>query len=401
MDGAEHGAFNDGSSFWWAPSNATVVTRDTTTKRSGNASYACNSGAGNSAAYCLGPSFAGLTAPVYMRAYILTSAAPSSQVGIFGTPGTIGSPVTVAMSTSGTLQFVVNTVNQGSATAAVNDGTWHRLELSVTQSAYPTGTLTAAEFRLDGISVATFSGSLASASAGWSVGWFQAPGASKQMNVDDLVINDSAGSSQNTWPGDSSIVLLVPISDNARGSNWVGGAGGTTSLFDAVNNTPPIGVATGSGTNLSQIHNVTKDTTGNYDANMTSYTAAGIGPNDVINIVWPYWYLAGAATGDAFLLVSNPQANGGTESIWGATSTAGTFLSGWLFQSPAAQRPAPAPSVTKGTSPVMRVGKRVSSTNEMACCAMGIYVDYTPTIPRSLPPVAHAAQQKRQMTRWY
>src|SRR5262249_20714242 len=129
-----------------------------------------------------------------------------------------------------------------------------------------------------------------------------------------------------TWPGDGKIVLLKPISDNARGANWVGGAGGTTNLWDAIDNTPPVGGASAAGTNTSQTHNGTKATTGNYDVNLTSYTTSGIGACDSITLVVGLWNAGGAATGSVVSIQSNP-ALGSTSTL--STSTPGTYPTGW------------------------------------------------------------------------
>src|SRR5213079_3376565 len=80
-----------------------------------------------------------------------------------------------------------------------------------------------------------------------SFGWITNPGASKVLNIDDVAINDISGTTQTSWPGEGNIVLLKPTSDNQIGS-WTGGAGGTTNLWDAVNNTPPVGITGGSNT---------------------------------------------------------------------------------------------------------------------------------------------------------
>jgi hypothetical protein len=200
--------------------------------------------------------------------------------------------------------------------------------------------------------------------------------------MDDAAVNNTSGTDQSDYPGDGNVVPLFPVSDNARGANWTGGAGGTTNLFDAIDNTPPVG-ATFNGTNTSQIINAASDTTGNYDANLTDYLTAGIRAADTITLVQPLWALgcsSATATNMARLLVSNPQSNGGTESTQSTGSIAGTYGSAWRQPSNISHT-VYSPSVTLGTQPVIRLGKRTATTRVVGACFMGAYVEYIPAIP--------------------
>jgi hypothetical protein len=377
----------------WNVSGVTFPTRDTSVFRSGVASYKCDSAAGNTTSFVDSTVTIAVTTSYYFRAYLKTTAVPSSQIAIMGGAG-LGTSASVAYNTNGTLTLWIGSA-QGSASAAINDGTWHRIEFLVTTGAVAS-TVVAAELRVDGATAATFSGSVASLSIDFRAGWVTAPGANKIINVDDLALNDSTGADQNSWPGAGTIVLLKAISDNARGVNWVGGAGGTSNLWDAVDNTPPVGVATGSGTNTSQIHNIVKDTTGNYDANLSTYTTAGIIATDTINVVYPVWNGSGVATGNAIQLVSNPTITAGTANFSGLTP--GTYPTSWAWASQVAY----SPSVTLGTSPVIRIGKRANSTNEVAVDYMGAMVEYVPAAaakPRRLPTVTNHVVVMQAATR--
>src|SRR5205823_5625838 len=121
----------------------------------------------------------------------------------------------------------------GSVSAASATNTWYRLELSVATNA--SNIATTAALQIDGASIASGSTGSSHSLATIRLGFTAAPGASIDCHIDDIAINDSTGANQNSFPGAGSVVLLVPVSDNARGANWVAGAGGTTSLFDAVN----------------------------------------------------------------------------------------------------------------------------------------------------------------------
>lgn len=296
----------------------------------------------------------------------------------------------ILLNTDGTLSLVFNkTTVAGSASPVLANNVWYRLELM--QKLAAADVPGQAEARVDGVPFATSTAShvTITSNTSFAIGPLDTNTHTGSVTFlfDDLALNDDAGSSQTSWPGEGKIVLLVPISDNARGANWTAGAGGTSNIFGAVDNTPPTGVALGSATDASQLKNVAKDTTGNYDANMTTYSTAGIVAGNKINVVHPWWNVSGSsatAISHAMLLVSNPQGNGGTESTVSITSTAGTYPSNWKWQGVGSAQVVHDPSVTLGTSPVMRVGKRTSSTSAAMCDAMGIYVDYRTV---SFPPV--------------
>lgn len=183
-----------------------------------------------------------------------------------------------------------------------------------------------------------------------------------------------------SYIGPGRVVLLKPISDNARATLWTGGAGGTTNLWDAVNNTPPIGQQ--SETNLTQIEHAggAAGTTDAYDANMTSYRDAGIGPYDKINAVYPMiWCGEDAATGTktlSFIILSNPTTSEDYNFDVAPTSGAlGTFPTGWWAKG---NPMGSGTNINKNVSPVMRVIRPETATRVASVCFMGIYVDYTP-----------------------
>lgn len=396
-----------------------TVTYDTATFRSGAASLKCDSAAGNTAAnVIINPNLTVATGTtIYLRAYLMFSALNASTVDVevVANFGNANFGIWMAGTANGLglsqgqvyLSADNHTSIVGLASAVLNLNTWYRFEQAAMIGASTNDDYV--EFMLNGVSL----GSTTTANAGTTsfavqaqIGWGGSPGASKQIWVDDVAINDSTGSDQTSWPGSGKIVLLKPISDKATGANWVEGAGGTGSLFSAVKNTPPVGVAVGSATNTSQIKNVTKDTTGNYDANLTTYTTAGIAAGDTINVVHPIWNIAGSSTTSvthAMLLVSNPAANGGAETTAARATAAATYPSQWSWQFPAAQI-VYSPSPTLGTSPVIRVGKRTSTTSAAMADFMGAYVDYTPAVvAHSLvvgTPQRALAHRHNTMDRW-
>lgn len=366
------------------------VTRDTSVFRSGVASWKFNTGASNLVADAISSVAAFVDGNSYfLRGYFNTSAAPGSASCILGIG--VSSPTTgifARLRTDGKLELIANNAVQGSAsTGTITDGTWHRVELKAVATA--TTTWTAAELLLDGVSVATWSGSV---SRGTNIGWgyglrnAEQPGANSIINVDDIAINDSTGAANTGYPGSGKVVLLKPTADSAVGTGWTNDNAASTGLFASVNSTPPVGIAdTTSGGGGHQIRNATSNANVNYDATMTTYSAAGIAAIDTINAVIPWVFTAAPVTTGAKQgtvgVVSNPaisnvalSATGTAGAFWSGFA-AGTFGGGWKSSQGTVSN---APSVTIGTAPVMRITQVTSSTRIAMCCFMGMYVDYTP-----------------------
>ncbi len=362
-----------------------TLTRDTVVFRSGLASFKYDTTGSNLAVSTTAPTPTftdGVT--YYFRAYVRTTATGTTSIIGFGTTGT--SPIQVRLTAGGALALFVSSVQVGSASAAINDGNFHLVEVRAVASG---GNWTAEELMVDGISVAV-GATVAARTNGLVWGWVAAPGASLVLNVDDVALNDSTGTVNNGWCGPGKVIMLLPISDNARSAGWVGGAGGTTNLFDAVNNTPPTGVAD-TGTNASQIRNATAEANGSYDANMTSYATAGMGILDCVVAVSPVIATAAPVTTSSKQgtvgVVSNPTITNialgptGTSGAFWAGATAGTYGAGWKWSLGTMTQ---YPTVTIATSPVMRCTQVTSSTRIADVCFMGMYVDYVPDAGRGI-----------------
>lgn len=365
-------------------------TRDTSVFRSGAASFLFSSTGANVWSQTLTSG-----ATYYARVYVRTGSTPSAASVIMALTQFGGLQVdpTVRIKTDGTIELLVNSAVSGSASAsAINDSTWHRVEL---MGALTTTNWSSAELRLDGATVATWSGSVANSGA-FGLSIEIEPGSSVTMNADDIALNSNAGGSQNTWPGSGKVVLLKPISDNARGTGWVNDANAASGFFDATDNTPPNGIAdTTSSTGLHQIRNGTSNANSSVDLNLTSYTTAGIVAADTINVLDPIANTAapvstsakqgtlGVASNPAIANISLAASPGTSGAFWGGTA-AGTYGSGWGKWSHGTITYAP--SVTLGTSPVIRVTQVTSSTRIAMVDFLGMYVDYTPAVVTTFVP---------------
>jgi hypothetical protein len=322
----------------------------------------------------------------YYRIYILTTDTVSANSIILAPDATTGSNFNITMKTDGTVQLVLGNVLQGSASAALNDGLWHRIEIKAVDN----GTQwTAGELRVDGVTIHSFTGATQTlGSRGFFAGFVLATsGTNKFIYVDDVAMNDSTGSVNNDWCGPGKVVLLRPISDNARGTGWTTDSAGTTNFFNCEDNTPPAGIAdTVGGAGTSQIRNATANANSDVDLDMTSYSTAGISTSDMVRAVTPIISTAApvvtAAKQGEVGVVSNPTitnlalSSTGTAGAFWQGVAGGTFPTGWKWSFGTISEN---PAVTVGTSPVMRVRQVTSSTRIAVVDFMGMYVDYTPS----------------------
>lgn len=318
-----------------------------------------------------------------VRLYLQVVTLPSANAYICtgGTPSG-GFNEKLQLNTDGTLSLVTDTtptptVRATSSNALTVDGLWHRIEFDC---GYSGGT--GMRVFVDGVQWASdLSDVNVLAITAGSVGLWRI-NLTGRVYIDDVVWDDSTLGG--ALSSDYKIILLDPVSDNARGASWFGGAGGTTNLFDALNNRPPIGTAAASETNLTQIKNAAKDSTGNYDANCEDYLTGGVGASDTVDAVMAIGCQGYEATGTqltgAIVIVSNP--SGQTEFVFdfgdNGAGTVDAFPNpfGWFFT---AGPVTASPTVTLGTQPVVRGGRRTATkTNACDFCLLGIYVQYTP-----------------------
>ena len=347
----------------------TGATIDTTTVRSGTYALkiALTSG---TAGYFL--SQHNLSNGRYTRFYLRVTALPSSTARkLFG--NTTG--IHLRLNPAGTLALYNNTTLIGTTTTALTDTTkWYRIEIRLADgTSVPT-------VLIDGNTEITAS----------PASWTMAPlhiGANDTVAdtytayFDDLT-EDDAG-----FPGDGKVVLLLPESDNTR-TNWTAGAGATTSLFAAVDNLPPAGVASASETNTSNIESASSTGTATYIAAMSTYSSKGIAAGDTVNAI-DIMILHGEdiATGTkngTFELTSNPVV-GSTAFAFGNDAGAHGAYNASTGIWPFAETFQNAPTVTVGNAPLFKVVKTDTTTRVACICFMGIYVDYTPAVVDPYP----------------
>ena len=233
--------------------------------------------------------------------------------------------------------------------------------------------------RVDGTQFATFTGALTT-SLSTAVAMGLHIGAGITAHFTDWALNDDQGSNNNSWPGDGRVKLLVPVSDDTGNSTisadaWRAGNTGTTNLFAAVDNTPPVGVAS-AGSTTSQIVCDTPSTARNYVAVTAAYDTA-MAAGDTIQAVQGVIahgesVTTGTKTGTCDLF-ANPAGSVSASFNYGNDAGgAGTYPTLWtVTRAPLVEAPTP----TRSSGASIRVTANTNTRN-VDVCFMGVYVDY-------------------------
>lgn len=347
-------------------------TIDTSVFRSGAASYLTNS-SGEAWAYMFSAS--NLTQELYARVYVRCTDLPSAEARLFGFLATGGqSQVSIRMNTDGTLELWndEDLAQIGLASSALDLNQWYRLEIKVDST---TLSATTAEARLDGVS---FASGTANLSLGFGRVTVVTGATSFIVYSDDMAVNNTSGSFQNSWPGEGEIIHLRP---NANGDNsdWTGTAGSNYENIDEI--TPDDATTIISSNTLDQITDV------NLDA-----TPAEVAADDTINVVQVgVRFNTNDATGvdPTFVLRIKASAGGTVEESSTITASSTTFGTNapadpriyalTLYDLPGASTTA----WTKAELDTAQIGVRetLTETHAVQVTTMWLLVEHTPYIP--------------------
>lgn len=165
----------------------------------------------------------------FVRAYLYIASMPTADEGILVVQSSGGNVVYITLTTTGTLKLFSQTdVQIGSSSGALNTNTWYRVEIGydpVTPNAF--GVLNGTAFA---------SGNPGTRKAWSKIRWGAIIGSTTMdLYWDDLAINDSTGSFQNSYPGEGSIVHMRPIAAG-ESTAWTADSG---SNFARVNEVTP------------------------------------------------------------------------------------------------------------------------------------------------------------------
>lgn len=313
--------------------------------------------------------------PVRMAFRIRVTARPATTARLIcGTTG--ASRLNVVLNAAGTLSLRNNTTVLGtSATALTDTARWYHVEV----------------VRIDGDNRLIIDGSTElTGLAGSTLTLYDSLGAVDTVaDTYTAYFDDLLTDSANTAIGLARIVCLRPTADSQIGS-WTGGVGGTSNLFDAIDNHPPVGTASETDTTQIETVDATGDnSTDEYRASLQSYTAAGVS-GTVVNIQPIIVHGEDAALNSktgSFGLFSNPASGAaGTWTFGDDLGALGTYPSNWATKRGTVFN---APSVTLGTAVEINVRKTDGFASVVSVCFLGLMVEYVP--PTAIDVAAVAA----------
>jgi hypothetical protein len=343
----------------------------------------------------------------YLRFYFQVDALPASTIQILSWINNgSGGMISIDLTSAGKLQcwdrFTGNVAQIGSdsaTTIAVN--TWYRVEIHVrvssTSGAHSTveaylyagtnGDDTLSPDTLVNSTTVNLGNTASNAPGQMGFGWNAAPGTgTKTIYFCDIGLNDDTGSNGNTsWLGVGLLWTLFAASDNSRGS-WTTGNGTASAVYDSINGggASAFGLASptsdsGATTTPSAQAKNAGGATDNGDFNLQDYTTAGLPSGEGIAAVGAVGCFGPNTTAalDSWLeMVSNPAITGKT--LTGAATAVAAFATGWKWVSLTV---ADNPSVTNGTAPVIRIGKRTAGNTLECGAAMGWFESYPSSAP--------------------
>ncbi|WP_432041414.1 hypothetical protein [Streptomyces cadmiisoli] len=273
----------------------------------------------------------------FHRFYLYIAAAPAATMDVYGIGQSGSSPHRVRLHANRTLQLYdsLAAANVGTASAALSLNTWYRIEVD-DQDAFPgPGTITG---YLDGVQFGT--GSITAINASSNSGFSRVrvgaqASSTADVFIDDIAVNDTAGSAQTGLPGPGHVVHLRPDSagDNAGFATTVGGS----SNWGRVSETTPDDATTYNATTAT-------GTTTIDDFNLGSTSAAGISGERVTLVAVGGRIGSDAATAASIVYRIKSQA-AGTVAESGSVSVA---LNNWATHKAAAPF---VPQLTSYTDP--------------------------------------------------
>ena len=210
---------------------SSLLSIDTSVKRSGAASLKAVGGANPSWVEQMIASSAG-NGPYYTRVYFRLATAPTTRTGVMYIGESGGTArATMNIETDSTLKIYANSEMIGSASAALSTGVWYRLELSYYNNTATGNTEIEGYYAVEdntSILIAKtkverrFPSTVQYVRVGATIAT-----ATFEANYDDWAINDSTGSYQTSFPGAGHVIHLNPSAAGdstqwspSTGSNW-------------------------------------------------------------------------------------------------------------------------------------------------------------------------------------
>lgn len=359
----------------WNTSTGTISI-STATKRTGAASLRCNPTAATG--FITHRFRADSTVRCFIRIYLYIASLPSADTDILRYGDGTYNPYTIRLRTTGVLALYSGGTQLGSDTpSSLNTSQWYRIELD-----YNDASSDAVEAFLDGTSFASATSSGDVAGGGViSVGVIGT--ATADLYFDDIAVNDSAGSVNNSLPGAGGIVIALPTGagDNAA----------TTGIYSYINEVPPSDTATSGSTMIELDAN---PTIGDYE--MTDSSALGMNSADTVNAILILGRIREETAGTSNYTLRIKSASGGTTTSSASvdagnatprTNPSSTTAFGNLLISETDPTTGVAWTPT-GTNSIdnMQVGVGTTDgTPDIWCLALCAMIDYTPSAVTSIP----------------
>ncbi len=240
---------------------------ETTTKRSGAAALRIN----NAVSEGFRNVHTASQGAFFFRFYLYVVAMPAATTVIGGARITGSNKISIRLTTGGALQLYnsEDSAQVGSDSSALSTATWYRVEMTYDSTTLSATTCSA---RIDGTQFA--SGTVDLAATPTNFGCYHAGDATLDYIVDDIAINDSSGSFQNSWAGEGEIIHLYP-NGNGDNSAWTGSDGNSTDNYLLVDEFPP----------NDATDYVESNTSGQIDDYNLAATPAAMDSSDAINVV--------------------------------------------------------------------------------------------------------------------
>lgn len=294
---------------------------------------------------------------------------------------------------SGVVGGVATFVIDSFATLSLN--TWHKIQVYL----LGTGTL---DVYIDDVSDIVETSSYVGGNIRYGVCCpFEASDAPVGAAGFQMLVDDFSVDSTTRHAGDLRCATLTPTSDIQRGS-WTGGAGGTTNLWDAVNNLPPIGTAT--ETNLTQIESADGSGNNTTDEYVAGFPAWNSSLPNVASLIEVRCYIqtgedvsTGAKTG-SFAITQNPNQGAYTTITQfgpAAGGALGTHPTNWMPY----QSVVDASAVDVTTAPRIAVRKTDTGTRVASVELIKLEVLYRENPPTSFSQVKNQTALRRA-SRW-
>lgn len=360
------------------PANGTASTFSTSVKRTGNSSLRVGTGDTLTTLPLGSRGSASSSWTVFFAFY--KEANPVSQTIplFFGEPGS--SQVSFRINTDGSAQVYGTLGGLTAASAALSNSAWHTVEIRCKTTDTISGSVT---LIVNGVTAGT-------GTCTWNTQAATSFSATIQASnivyyLDDMVADALGTTGTPVAIPNARVALLVATSDFFN-NNWTGGVGGTTNLWNAVDNVPPAGTAT--ETDLTQIECASNTGTANYIANLTTWSAAGVANNDSV-----FSFLAWACHGEdvstgtktgVFRLYENGVGGSGSDVAFNFgddVGALGTYPATWRWVSAAIHEYGTGSGVlgsTMSQTPKLRIGKTDTGTRVASACFMGGYLEYRP-----------------------